>query len=86
MESEPPADFVGIRTFGGVTEEVLLDNARALVVHHDPGSREVVLNPRLHAFARHWGFRVRACAPYRARTKGKSLPSRRRGTSAVSAT
>ncbi|MCP3057137.1 Mu transposase domain-containing protein, partial [Aurantimonas marianensis] len=34
-------------------------------------SREVVLHPRLHAFAKHWGFRVRACAPYRARTKGK---------------
>jgi hypothetical protein len=31
----------------------------------------VVLHPRLHAYARHWGFRVRACAPYRARTKGK---------------
>jgi len=26
---------------------------------------------RLHAFARYWGFRPRACAPYRARTKGK---------------
>lgn len=57
--------------FGGVPEEVLHDNARALVVHHDPLSREVVLHPRLHAFAKHWGFRVRACAPYRARTKGK---------------
>lgn len=59
------------RRFGGVPSEVLLDNARALIVHHDPVSREVVLHPRLHAFARHWGFRVRACAPYRARTKGK---------------
>jgi len=59
------------RAFGGVTEEVLLDNARALITHHDPVSREVVINPRLHAFARHWGFQVRACAPYRARTKGK---------------
>ena len=59
------------RVFGGVPEEVLLDNARALVLHHDPVSREVVLHPRLHAFAKHWGFRVRACAPYRARTKGK---------------
>ena len=57
--------------FGGVPREVLLDNARALILHHDPSSREVVLHPRLHAFARHWGFRVRACAPYRARTKGK---------------
>jgi len=59
------------RTFGGVPREVLLDNAKALILHHDPSSREVVLHPRLHAFARHWGFRVRACAPYRARTKGK---------------
>lgn len=30
-----------------------------------------MLRPRLHAFSRHWGFRVRASAPYRARTKGK---------------
>ncbi len=57
--------------FGGVPAEVLLDNARALILSHDPASREVVLNPKLHAFARHWGFQVRACAPYRPRTKGK---------------
>lgn len=57
--------------FGGVPQEVLLDNARALITRHDPESREVTLNPKLHAFARHWGFRVRACAPCRARTKGK---------------
>ena len=59
------------QAFGGIAREVLLDNARALVLHHDPSSREVVLHPRLHAFAKHWGFRIRACAPYRARTKGK---------------
>ena len=59
------------RAYGGVPQEVLLDNARALILHHDPASREVVLHPRLHAFSRHWGFRVRAGAPYRARTKGK---------------
>lgn len=59
------------RAFGGVPGEVLLDNARALIQHHDPVSREVVVNPKLHAFARHWGFKVKACAPYRARTKGK---------------
>ena len=59
------------QAFGGVPREVLLDNARALILHHDAASREVVLHPRLHAFARHWGFRIRACAPYRARTKGK---------------
>lgn len=59
------------RHFGGVTEEVLLDNAGALVTHHDAATREVVFNDRLHAFSRYWGFRPRACAPYRARTKGK---------------
>jgi hypothetical protein len=32
----------------------------------------VVFNARFLAFARHWGFRPRACAPYRARTKGKT--------------
>jgi hypothetical protein len=57
--------------FGGVTAEVLLDNARALVVHHDPVTREVQFNDRLLAFAKHWQFAPRACAPYRARTKGK---------------
>lgn len=57
--------------FGGVTAEVLIDNAKALVEHHDAGTREVRFNARLHAFARYWGFTPRACAPYRARTKGK---------------
>ena len=57
--------------FGGVSAEVLLDNARALVVHHDALTREVEFNERFLAFAKHWGFVPRACAPYRARTKGK---------------
>jgi transposase len=59
------------RAFGGVAEEVLFDNARALVDRHDAGTREVVFNAKLAAFAKHWGFRPRPCAPYRARTKGK---------------
>lgn len=57
--------------FGGVPTEVLFDNARALVEHHDAVTREVRFNARLHAFARYWGFNPTACAPYRARTKGK---------------
>jgi len=59
------------RHFGGVPQEVLLDNARALVEHHDAATREVRFNDRLLAFTRYWGVRTRACAPYRARTKGK---------------
>ena len=58
--------------FGGVTEEVLFDNARASVSNHDAATRSVVFNDKLLVFAEHWGFRPRACAPYRARTKGKT--------------
>ena len=58
--------------FGGVPKEVLFDNPRALVTEHDAETRSVVFNAKLLAFARHWGFRPRACAPYRARTKGKT--------------
>ncbi|WP_342723770.1 hypothetical protein AAFG07_32365 [Bradyrhizobium sp. B097] len=68
--------FAGIEsaftTFGGAPEEVLMDNPRALVARHDAVSRSVELNGKLIAFAKHWGFRPRACALYRARTKGKT--------------
>ena len=57
--------------FGGRPAELLLDNARALVERHDPATREVVFNERFHAFAAYWDVRPHACAPYRARTKGK---------------
>ena len=57
--------------FGGLPGEVLIDNARALVDHHDTATREVTFNARFHAFARYWNVRPVACAPYRARTKGK---------------
>jgi transposase len=59
------------RHFGGVPAELLMDNAKALVTQHDAATREVVFNDRLHSFARYWGVRPVACAPYRARTKGK---------------
>ena len=59
------------RHFGGVTAEILFDNDRGLVSRHDIVTREVEFNAKFLAFARHWGFRPRACAPYRARTKGK---------------
>lgn len=60
-----------LRHFGGVPQEVLLDNARALVDEHNAQTREVRFNERFHAFCRYWGMTPRACAPYRARTKGK---------------
>jgi transposase len=57
--------------FGGVPKEVLVDNARALVSKHDVETGEVVFAERFAQFAAHFGFKPRACAPYRARTKGK---------------
>jgi transposase len=51
--------------------EVLVDNARALVNEHDMQTREVRFNERFHAFCRYWKVTPRACAPYRAQTKGK---------------
>jgi transposase len=60
-----------LRHFGGVPHEVLLDNAKALVDEHNVQTREVRFNDRFHAFCRYWGMVPRACAPYRARTKGK---------------
>jgi hypothetical protein len=50
---------------------VLFDNDRGLVSRYDRETREVGFNARFKAFACYWGFRPRACAPYRARTKGK---------------
>ena len=43
--------------FGGVTVDVLFDNARALVDRHDRETREVVFNGKLKAFAKHWASR-----------------------------
>ncbi len=57
--------------FGGIPEQILVDNPKALVTRHDPKTREVEFNDRFLAFASYWGFTPRACAPFRARTKGK---------------
>lgn len=57
--------------FGGRTRDLLLDNAKPLVTFHDAKTREVRFNERFHAFCRYWDVTPKACAPYRARTKGK---------------
>ena len=55
--------------FGGITEEILYDNARVVAIKHD---REgVVFNRSLLDFAGRYGFKPRACHPYRPQTKGK---------------
>jgi transposase len=57
--------------FGGLTEQILCDNASPLVTSHDRQSGEVVWNPGFEAFCRDRGLTAKACRPRRARTKGK---------------
>jgi transposase len=59
------------RQFGGLTEQILCDNASPLVVSHDRQSGQVVWNPGFEAFCRDRGLAAKACRPRRARTKGK---------------
>lgn len=57
--------------FDGVPEHVLMDNPRSLIDYHNPRTREVKFNDRFLTFSTYWRFKPKACAPYRARTKGK---------------
>ena len=57
--------------FGGLTEQVLCDNASPLVTSHDRQSGQVVWNPGFETFCRDRGLTAKACRPRRARTKGK---------------
>lgn len=59
--------------FGGVVLEILFDQMKGVIVgdtRHEPGGK-VLENPEFLRFAAHWSFRIRACRPYRAKTKGK---------------
>src|SRR5262245_42095931 len=58
--------------FGGVPRTLLGDNARALVVGRDRGTGTAIFHPAYLGFCRDWDVQPRACAPYRARTKGKT--------------
>jgi transposase len=57
--------------FGGVPRVVLGDNARALVLGRDHPTGTVTFHPAYLAFCRDWDVQPKACAPYRARSKGK---------------
>lgn len=56
--------------FGGVPKELLYDRAKTNVTGADSDG-QVIFNNTLLDLARHYGFAPRACAPYRAKTKGK---------------
>ncbi|WP_274654975.1 IS21 family transposase [Paenibacillus humicola] len=56
--------------FGGVTRTCLYDNMKTVVTGQDE-SGETIWNEQFARFAGHYGFTLRRCKPYRARTKGK---------------
>ena len=60
------------RTFGGVTQRILIDRAGALVIGEDRETGTARIHPAFAAFCKDWGVEVSACRPYRARTKGKT--------------
>lgn len=58
--------------FGGVPLHVLCDNPKTIVIErdaYDEGKHK--FNGKLLDFAKHCGFEIKLCAPYRAQTKGK---------------
>lgn len=58
--------------FGGVPQELLFDQMKSVITRDGRLSGEkLVTNGEFVRFAAHWGFKIRACRPYRAKTKGK---------------
>jgi transposase len=55
--------------FGGVPKTLVIDNLKAAVEQADWYDPE--LNPKLHAFCRHYGTVLLPCKPYTPRHKGK---------------
>jgi transposase len=58
--------------FGGVPAEMLFDQMKAVIVEDERAiGGKLLENAEFMRFAAHWDFRIRACRPYRAKTKGK---------------
>lgn len=55
--------------FGGIPHQILYDNMKTVVVRWE--GEVPLFNPRFLLFATHYGFRPKACRPYRPQTKGK---------------
>lgn len=58
--------------FGGVPQRVLCDNAKALIIERDAYAQgEHKLHDEMLQMSKDYGFKLVACKPYRAKTKGK---------------
>ena len=57
--------------FGGLTEEILYDYPKTVVLKRNRDWRVIEWHPQFWDFAHYYGFMSRLCRPYRAQTKGK---------------
>jgi transposase len=62
--------MAAFEAIGGVPREILYDRMKTAVTGSD-AEGGIVYNAKLLELAHHYGFRPRACRPYRAKTKGK---------------
>ena len=76
LRQDMRALFAGLEAafayFGGVPREILFDQMKSVITADlRLLGGQLVVNEEFLRFAAHWGFRPRACRPYRAQTKGK---------------
>ena len=57
--------------FGGVPATILYDRTKTVVRRHVGRDEVTPLHPEAVAFADHYGFAIRLCAPYRPQSKGR---------------
>ncbi|HDT2999495.1 TPA: transposase [Proteus mirabilis] len=58
--------------FGGLPQQVLFDNAKALIVKRDAYAEgEHKLHVEMLQISKNYGFKLTTCQPYRAKTKDK---------------
>ena len=58
--------------FGGVPQECLYDNMKTVIIRRNGyGRGKHQFNALFEDFAKHCGFAIKLCKPYRAKTKGK---------------
>ena len=59
--------------FGGVPRELLFDQMKSVIIEdRRPDGGKLLENAEFLRFAHHHGFRIRACRPFRARTKAQA--------------
>lgn len=56
-------------SLGAVPQEIWVDNCKTAVISHVPGT-EPIYNAQYLDFARHYGFRIKACGPGHPQSKG----------------